>query len=195
MAALSGQRTSGLAVGGVQASGLGLVGWSRWSVIYLKPDAVQRQLEREILSWIGEFVTVLAVTPITVTKEQIFAHYADMFSRATEIGVDIGAELTRMHVGRRAVVALGYGDQATIRLRDLIGPTDPAMAGPGTIRGRYGIDSLAAGRSEHRLIDNLIHTSDDPAAARRDFLIWFGAEQAALLCGPPTTGGHDDTPC
>jgi nucleoside-diphosphate kinase len=155
--------------------------WSKWSVIYLKPDAVARQLEPEIVGWISEMFTVTAVTEVIVTREQIFAHYDDMFARAGEIGVDMAAELTRLHVGRRAVIALARGRDAAARLRALIGPTDPAAAGPGTIRGRYGTDSLAAGQAGHRLIDNLIHTSDDPAAARRDFLLWFGLSRAGLL--------------
>jgi nucleoside-diphosphate kinase len=134
-----------------------------------------------VLGWIGQVVEIIVVRPVTVTEEQIFTHYADLFPRASEIGVGIAAELRRMHVGERAVVALGHGPQAPSRLRALIGPTDPARAGPDTIRGRYGIDTLAAGQAEGRLIDNLIHTSDDPAAAHRDFTIWFGTDHTVLL--------------
>lgn len=162
-----------------------LIDWSRWSVIYLKPDTVERGLTDPVLDWIGQVVKVSAVTPISVTREQIFAHYADLFPREQEIGVDIGAELERMHIGRRAVIALGHGDDAAARLRALIGPTDPAQAGPDTIRGRYGTDTLAAGQAERRLIDNLIHTSDDPDSARRDFVIWYGVDHVDLLTGTP----------
>jgi nucleoside-diphosphate kinase len=130
---------------------------------------------------IGQVVKVSAVTPLTVTRDQIFAHYADLFPRQAEIGVDIGAELERIYLGRRAMVALGQGNHAPARLRALIGPTDPALAGPDTIRGRYGTDTLAAGQAEHRLIDNLVHTSDDPDSARREFVIWFGVDHADLL--------------
>jgi nucleoside-diphosphate kinase len=150
------------------------VDWSRWSVILLKPDCVERGLAGEVLGWIRRVVEVSAVRAVTVRQEQIFAHYGDLFPRAAEIGVDIAAELRRIHVGRGVVVALGHGPDAPACLRALIGPTDPAVAGPGTIRGRYGIDTLAAGQAEGRLIDNLIHTSDDPAAARRDFATWYG---------------------
>lgn len=162
-------------------NGLASVDWTHWSVIYLKPDCVQRGLTEPILNWIGEVVKVSAVTPVTVSQEQIYAHYADLFPRSEEIGVDITVELDRMHVGRSAVVALGHGPDTPARLRALIGPTDPAIAGFETIRGRFGIDTLAAGKAEGRLIDNLIHTSDDPDAAHRDFLIWFGADRADLL--------------
>jgi nucleoside-diphosphate kinase len=161
------------------------VDWAQWSVIYLKPDCVQRGLTDQVLAWIGEVVKVSAATPVTVTRTKIYAHYADLFPRQQEIGVDIATELDRMHVGRDAVVALGHGSDAPARLRALIGPTDPAAAGPDTIRGRYGADTLAAGQAEGRLIDNLIHTSDDPVAARRDFLIWFGAGRMALLTDTP----------
>jgi nucleoside-diphosphate kinase len=157
------------------------VDWSWWSVIYLKPDCVQRGLAEQILYRIGQIVTVIAVRAVTVTERQIFAHYADLFPRAAEIGADIAAELRRMHVGQQAMLALGHGPDAAARLRALIGPTDPAQAAPESIRGHYGIDTLAAGQADGRLIDNLIHTSDDIDAARRDFGIWFGADQIHLL--------------
>jgi nucleoside-diphosphate kinase len=157
------------------------VDWSRWSVVLLKPDCVQRGLVPAVLARIRQVVQIRAVHAVTVTQEQIFAHYDDLFPRGAEIGVDVGAELRRIHVGRQVVIALGHGPCAPERLRALIGPTDPARAGPDTIRGRYGIDTLAAGQAQGRLIDNLIHSSDDEHAARRDFGIWFGPGQADLL--------------
>jgi nucleoside-diphosphate kinase len=157
------------------------VDWSQWSVILLKPDCVERRLTREILDWIGQVVRVSDVRAVRVTETQIFAHYADLFPKAAAIGTDIAAGLRRIYADRDTVIALGHGPDAPARVRALIGPTDPAAGGPGTIRGRYGIDTLAAGRAEGRLIDNLIHTSDDPDAARRDFAIWFGTDQSGLL--------------
>jgi len=157
-----------------------VIDWTRWSVIYLKPDCLERGLVGEVLARIARHVQVSAVRQVRVTRTQIYAHYTDLFPRQEEIGVDIAAELDRMHVGKLSVVALGHGPSAAARLRDLIGPTDPAQAGPDTIRGHYGIDTLAHGQAEHRLINNLIHTSDDPEAARRDFFIWFGPGTASL---------------
>jgi nucleoside-diphosphate kinase len=177
----------------VNSSGLSAVDWTRWTVIYLKPDAVSRQLTDQILERISGVMTVCAVTAVTVTREQIFAHYADLFPRAREIGADIDAELCRLHVGRQAVLALGHGARAAPRLRELIGPTDPAAAGPGTIRGRYGTDTLTAGRADRRLIENLIHTSDDQTAACRDFINWYGPARASLLT-PTATARTDRSP-
>jgi nucleoside-diphosphate kinase len=159
--------------------------WACWSVVYLKPDCLRRRLAVPILAWISQIAQVSGVTEVTVTREQIHAHYADLFGRDEEIGADVTAELDRLHVGRRAVVALAHASGAPALLRALIGPTDPAHGGPSTIRGRYGADTRAAAQAERRLIENLIHTSDDPQAARRDFLIWYGLGRASLLTSPP----------
>jgi hypothetical protein len=74
-------------------------------------------------------------------------------------------------------------------LRSLLGHYDPAVADRDSIRGYFGVDSLAIARSQNRLIDNLIHTSDDPGAARRDFLIWFGGDRTDLLHPLTRPGG------
>lgn len=166
------------------ADPLGSVDWGCWSVIYLKPDCLRRQLTAPILAWISQVAQVSGVLEVTVTREQIYAHYSDLFGLDEEIGADVTTELDRMHVGQQAIVALAHTPGAPALLRALIGPTDPAQGGPHTIRGYYGADTRAAARAERRLIENLIHTSDDPQAARRDFLIWYGPDRTRLLTSP-----------
>lgn len=161
------------------------VDWDSWSVVYLKPDCLRRGLTFPILAWIREVAQVSAVTEVTVTRAQIHAHYDDLFGRDEEIGADITAELDRMHVGQQAILALAHAPDAPGLLRALIGPTDPAEGGPGTIRGRYGTDTRAAAKAGRRLTENLIHTSDDARAAHRDFLLWYGPARAHLLLVPP----------
>ncbi|MFI7643284.1 nucleoside-diphosphate kinase [Nonomuraea sp. NPDC049400] len=159
------------------------VQWDRWSVILLKPDCVQRGLVDDVLACLGEHVEIRGRQEATVTEEQIFAHYDDMLAPqvSTEFGLDVAADLRRLFVGRQVCVALGHGPAAPARLRELIGPTDPSLAGAATIRGRFGIDSLTIARSEGRLIDNLIHTSDNAAVVERDFGIWYGPSMRHLL--------------
>nr|WP_161150028.1 nucleoside-diphosphate kinase [Streptomyces sp. SID4982] len=84
--------------------------------------------------------------------------------------------LDAAYAGKTVTVALAHGAPGIHgRLRQLIGPTDPARRVPGTIRGDLGEDTLAAARDERRLVRNLVHTSDDPDAARRDLGTWFGS--------------------
>lgn len=80
------------------------------------------------------------------------------------------------------MVALAYGRPGIQGwMRSQLGHYDPTVAAAGTIGGDLGADSLAQAVAERRLIRNLVHTSDDAAAACRDFGTWFGAGRRDLL--------------
>ncbi len=177
---------------GVSGCVLDGVEWSRWTVILVKPDALRRGLDRHVLTRIGLEVDVVAQVRVTVAAWQIHVHYADMLVDADWFpGLDVPAVLEAMYVGREVIVALGRGrdDHTTSRVRALLGHFDPSRAALGTIRGDLGIDTLARARVRGRFVENLVHTSDTPAATRRDFGTWFGADQHALL--DPTSLAED----
>jgi nucleoside-diphosphate kinase len=159
------------------------VDWRGWTVILLKPDCVQRGLTDDVLARIAGQVTVTGRRTLTVTEQQIFAHYHDMLpaSVSQEFGLDVAAALRRLFVGNQVVVALGHGADAAARVRALIGHTDPRLAGNATIRGHWGVDTLATARAQGRLINNLIHTSDHHGVVERDFGIWYGDSHRHLL--------------
>ena len=162
--------------------------WFFWTVILLKPDCLARDLAGPVLAMAGEHVRVTATRTLHPTAGQVLEHYADILHLSAEIGVDVAADLIRIYVGRPVAVALGYGPDAAMRLRAVLGHRDPAQAGPDTIRGRFGTDSLRAARAEGRLIDNLIHSSDDAGAVPGDLIRWFGPDGVTLLCPPPDPG-------
>jgi nucleoside-diphosphate kinase len=162
--------------------------WSLWTVILLKPDCLARGLTGAVLAMAGQHVHVTARRTLYPTAGQVFSHYADILPLSAALGVDVAAELRRIYLGHRVTVALGFGPDAAARLRAVLGPTDPATAGPDTIRGLFGTDSLAKARSEGRLIDNLIHSSDHPGVVARDLAVWFGPAAASLLTPPTRTG-------
>lgn len=56
------------------------------------------------------------------------------------------------------------GESAVAVARLLIGPTNPAAAPPGTIRGDFGLETT----------QNLVHGSDSSASAKREIGLWFG---------------------
>jgi nucleoside-diphosphate kinase len=157
------------------------VDWSQWTVILLKPDCLARNLVRPVLAMAAEHVRVTPERIVHPTEEQVFTHYADILPLSAELGVDVAAELRRIYLGHPVAVALGHGAGAAARLRAVLGPTDPAEAGPDTIRGRFGTDTLRKARAEGRLIDNLIHSSDHADVVARDLAVWFGPGATALL--------------
>jgi nucleoside-diphosphate kinase len=158
-------------------------GWGRWTVALCKPDATRRGLVNPILEWIGAHALLVHRRTVAVTEAQIRAHYADMLALQNRFPFDVADELRRNWVGQRVTVALFHGtaDDTPQRIRALLGHYDPAQAAPDTIRGHYGTDSTAYARAEGRFIDNLIHTSDDPAGTEHEFSVWFGTAYAHLL--------------
>ncbi|MFD8497702.1 nucleoside-diphosphate kinase [Amycolatopsis sp. NPDC059657] len=176
----------------------GQVDWSRWTVVLLKPDCLERDLVEAVLRRIGAEVTLVAVERVTVADWQIFIHYWDLFVYRHRLDVDVAACLRHRYCGHEVVVALGYnpdtGIDTATRVRALLGDFDPSTAQPGTIRADLGDDSLTAARREHRLVDNLVHSSDDIAAAARDFHIWFGGHRATDLLHPPTLADSSEVP-
>lgn len=162
------------------------IDWTRWSVILVKPDAARRGLIDDVLHRVTAVVPVTGRMDVTpVADWQIFVHYWDLLvNRDAFVDLDIPACLRHTYVGRTVTVALAHGpaDVDTPALvRSLLGHFDPSRAERGTIRGDLGTDSLTAARAEGRLVENLIHSSDDSAATRRDFGIWYGADRCHLV--------------
>jgi nucleoside-diphosphate kinase len=166
---------------------LGGVEWSRFSVVMLKPDCLRRGLADDVLARIAAEGEIIARDTVTVQDWQIFVHYADLLVDADWFKVDVADYLRRFYVGRQVTVALVRGANAATpaRIRGLLGHYDPQRAAAGTIRGDLGTDSQEKSRAENRLIENLIHSSDDPAAVCRDFGTWFGASRYQLLDPAP----------
>lgn len=163
------------------------VSWGDWTVVLLKPDCLRRNLVAPVLFWISQVAELVDVRQVQPTESQIFAHYDDMLPLSAEIGRDVPTELRRIFVGNTVTIALGHGPDVVARVRALVGPTDPATAPQTTIRGRYAEDTLVGAATEGRLVDNLIHTSDNAAAVPRDFAIWYGPADTHLLRLPGPT--------
>ncbi|MGH9211723.1 MAG: thymidylate synthase [Acidimicrobiales bacterium] len=158
------------------------VDWGRCTIIVLKPDCLGRGLVNDVLGWVSREVEIVTRETVTVSDAQIFAHYADIIADRDWFSVDVVEDLRRIYVGHEVVVAIGRGPgpNTARRVRALLGHYDPAKADPNTIRGHFGVDNLERSRAEGRLIENLIHSSDENSAAR-DFGIWFGANRADLV--------------
>ncbi|MET8983438.1 nucleoside-diphosphate kinase [Streptomyces sp. NPDC004539] len=170
------------------------VDFDRWAVVLCKPDAVERGLVELVLARIAEAgFTVVERRDVVVQPWQAHVAYRNLLTGPRALGVDVPALLDKAFVGRPVAVALAYGTPGTHSLlRRLIGHTDPAAAVTGTIRGDLGEDTLSEARAQQRLVRNLVHTSDDPEAARREFGVWFSgghevpdfAGCSVVLCKP-----------
>ncbi len=126
----------------------------------IKPDAVERGLIGEIFeAAAGAGLKIRAIKLVRLSQEQAERFYAVHKERP------FYASLCSYMSSGPVVVAVFEGERAISRWRELMGATDPAAAGEGTIRKRFGID----------VEKNAVHGSDGPETAAREVSFFFSA--------------------
>ena len=128
------------------------------TLVLIKPDAMARGLAGEILGRLERRGLELKEARLLhVDKELASEHYAEHAEKPFygELIEFITSGLTL------ALVVEGKGAIATVRTT--MGATNPADAGPGTIRGDLALS----------MPDNLVHGSDSPESAAREIALWF----------------------
>jgi nucleoside-diphosphate kinase len=129
------------------------------TLVIAKPDAVERGLAGEIVARLEhKGLRLVAADLRTIDKETARRHYAEHAEKPFYSG------LVSFITGGPSLVMVVEGPEDTWRIvRTLMGPTNPAEAPPGTIRGDYGTV----------LTENLVHGSDGPDSAGREIEIFF----------------------
>lgn len=148
-------------------------------LLILKPDALERALTERILArFVDEGFSIEIVGYRRIDHDLITAHYRGAIER---VGKELEVRVVRSYVGRHMVpLVLGHAEaDAIARARALIGATDPSKAERGTIRGDFGVDSIAAAVAENRSCDNLVHCCDSPESFLHETTLWFEPETAA----------------
>ncbi|MCE2532217.1 MAG: nucleoside-diphosphate kinase, partial [Acidimicrobiia bacterium] len=121
------------------------------TLVLCKPDAVERGLVGEILSrFERKGLRIAAARLLQIDVDLAARHYAEHTNKP------FYPEL-RDFIGRSPTLALVLeGPEETYAIvRTLMGPTNPAGAPPGTIRGDFGLE----------VTENLVHGSDSEASA------------------------------
>ena len=139
--------------------GLGSLRAVSRTLILCKPDAVERGLVGEIISRIERKGLTLAAAELrTLDADTLAEHYEEHVGKG--FYDDLVAFMSRGPV--MAMVVEGPDETFAI-MRTLMGPTNPAAAPPGTIRGDFGTI----------MTENLIHGSDSDESAEREIGIFF----------------------
>ena len=128
------------------------------TLLIVKPDAVKRGLTGEILRRIeAKGLRIADMRTMQIDRDLAEEHYAEHRERP------FFGELVDFITSGDVVVARVVGEQAISALRALMGPTDPATAPPGTIRGDFGTV----------ITENLVHGSDSADSASRELKLFF----------------------
>lgn len=128
------------------------------SLVLIKPDAMERGLAGTIISRLESHgLKLVAIRMLHLDKELAERHYAIHKEKPFFKG------LVDYITSAPIIASVFTGENAIVAIREIMGPTDPAKAEPGTIRGDFGVDI------EH----NSIHGSDSPGTAEQEIRLFF----------------------
>ena len=132
------------------------------TLILIKPDAMRRGLAGEILRRFElRGLELREARLVEVDRELAEKHYAEHAEKP------FYGELIEFITSGPTLALVLEGEGAIATVRTTIGATNPADAGPGTIRGDLALS----------MPDNLVHGSDSPESAAREVALWFADDE------------------
>lgn len=171
--------------------------------LLIKPDGVRKGLIGEIIKRVEQRdLKIVVLEMFQPTREQIDSHYPKDekwikrlgektlatyqkygYDPKEELGVEDAEKIGKMvrgwiidyMVSAPLVKMVIEGVHAVDMVRKIVGPTIPAGAEMGTIRGDFSADSPALANKEKRAVMNLVHASETSDEAEHEIRLWFGA--------------------
>lgn len=141
------------------------------TIVFIKPDGVDRNLAEEIFSELDKFgERVKTVELKEIYPKIIEEHYKRSIEKH-------GEHLRRKLVffrDKKIILALYEGEEVIKKIKDKVGSTDPSKADKETIRGKWKDDSFDLAMKEDRFIRNLVHASENQEDFEREFEVWRG---------------------
>jgi len=132
------------------------------TLIIVKPEGVQRGLAGQLLArFEARGLKLVGLKLMQISSELAERHYGEHQGKPFYPG------LVRHITSSPVVVGVLEGPNAISVVRTMMGPTNPAIAAPGTIRGDYG---LSVGL-------NIVHGSDAAESAQREIGLFFTASE------------------
>ncbi len=129
------------------------------TLLIVKPDGVRRGLVGEVLRRAEvKGLRIAEMRLMRIDRALAEEHYEEHREKP------FFGDLVEFITSGPVVVARLEGEGAIGVWRTMMGPTDPASAPPGTIRGDFGL----------LMTENLVHGSDSPASAERELKLFFG---------------------
>lgn len=128
------------------------------TLVLVKPDGVRRGLIGEVVKRIeSKGFQIVKAHLIQVPEELAKEHYGEHSEKP------FFGELISFITSGPVFALVAQGRNAIEVLRLMIGPTDPANAPSGTIRGDFA----------NLVTENLVHGSDSQGSAKREIELWF----------------------
>ncbi len=132
------------------------------SLVLVKPDGVAKGLTGEIIARLERRgLKICALKLMRLARTQAETHYGEHRGKPFFDG------LVDFITSGPLVAMVVQGENAVRVIRTMMGPTNPADAAPGTIRGDYALN----------IGNNVIHGSDGLQSAAREIAIFFTPDE------------------
>ncbi|MGV3488083.1 MAG: nucleoside-diphosphate kinase [Tuberibacillus sp.] len=130
--------------------------------LMVKPDGVQRNLIGEIVSrFEKKGFKLVGAKLMSISQELAEKHYAEHKERP------FFGDLVSFITSSPVFAMVWEGENVIATARNMMGKTNPVEAGPGTIRGDYGV----------QVSQNIIHGSDSLESAVREINLFFNESE------------------
>ena len=140
------------------------------TLILFKPDAVQKNVVGECLArFQRENFSIRGIKMMQLDEPILREHYEHIIDLVID-GTPIFPRLLKYMSGGPVIALALSGENAILRVRELIGPTNSKNAPAGTIRGDFGVDSSV----------NVCHASDSEENANIELHRFFKQEELFL---------------
>lgn len=132
------------------------------TLVILKPDCMQKYLQGEIMKrFCDKGLKTIACKMIQLDDSILREHYSHLTDKP------FFPNLTNYMKECPVIVMVLQGKDAIKTTRELLGATNPANAGKGTIRGDFG----------ENVTRNVVHASDSNESATKEIARFFKTEE------------------
>lgn len=161
-------------------------------LVLIKPDGLMKSLTGDIILKLSEAnLKIVGAKIVNVKRELAEKHYHKLREQkikqyGEEKGIQVYEDTLKYIMGHfhtNRVMALVYeGEDAIEKIRKLAGATNPEIAEPTTIRGKYGRIHSATG-----VFENVMHASESEEQAEREIKVWFAPGELVSTIYPHET--------
>lgn len=136
------------------------------TLIIVKPDAMKKNLIGEVLGrFEKEGLHIRELFRIQLAKSFVEKFYNHLNGKVHEKIVNSTHDFMISHP---VIIAILEGENAVARARKLCGPTDPAKAPKGTIRGDLSNDNMEERTKRLEATYNIVHSSGSIEEAKQE---------------------------
>ena len=147
------------------------------TLVLIKPDGFVKSLTGDIISKFSETELIIVGSKVVqVTRELAEEHYQHL--REEKFFDELIKYIMGEYHTKRVLALVYHGENAIKKVRKIVGLTNPELAEPTSIRGKYGRVTSKG------VFENVVHASENPKEAEREIKLWFRPEELVYTIYP-----------